>query len=113
MEDKNMSSSIRVFDEASGRTKTITLIAEQGVLSAQQNGTLDTYLKMSVDASIVGGTKITPYVITGEGDLVLGTTQYDGSTDSYTDLGAAVDDYVLRIVHGVPGDPDSAMDFSS
>jgi hypothetical protein len=108
-----MAANIRVFDEPSGRTKTIVCEAEQGVLSVQEDGAVDTYLKMSVDARDLAGDSITPFVITGESDLVLGTTQYDGSTDAYVSLGAAVDDYVLRMVHGVPGQPDTAMDFTS
>jgi hypothetical protein len=108
-----MAANIRVFDEPSGRTKIITCDAEQGVLSQEDNGTVDTYLKMSVDARDLAGDTITPFVITGESDLVLGSTQYDGSTDAYVSLGAAVDDYVLRMVHGIPGQPDTAMDFTS
>jgi len=108
-----MSANIRVFDEESGNSKIISCEAEQGVLTDQDNGAVDTYLKMSVDARDLAGDSITPFVITGESDLVLGTTQYDGSTDSYVSLGAAVDDYVLRMVKGIPGQPDTAMDFTS
>jgi len=108
-----MAISIRVFDKTTGKSKTITVDAEQSVLAQDLNGDLDTYLKLSVDARELSGTKIITQVITGESDLVLGSAQYDGSTDSYTDLGTAVDDYVLRMVHGIPGQPTTAMDFNS
>jgi len=108
-----MAASIRVFQESSGASKTITVDAEMGVLAGQPDGSQDVYTKLSVDARTLAGNRITPFVITGDNDLVLGSTQYDGSTDSYAGLGEAVDDYVLRIVHGVPGQADTAMDFSS
>lgn len=108
-----MPSTIRVFDPSTGRIKNITLDAEQGVLADQPNGTVDTYLKLSVSAKTKEGETINPFVISNVDDLVMGTSQYDGSTLPYTTLGVAVDDYVLRMVHGVPGQPDTAMDFSS
>lgn len=108
-----MAISIKVFDKTSGKSKTITVDADQAVIAQEPNGALDTYLKLSVDARDKAGDKIISQVITGESDLVLGSTQYDGSTDSYTSLGTAVDDYVLRMVHGIPGEPNTAMDFNS
>lgn len=108
-----MSSTIKIFDPATGKQKNITLDVEQGVLSSQGDGDVDTYLKLSVSAKTLAGTTITPFVITGEGDLVLGTSQYDGTTSAYDNLGVAVDDYVMRMVHGIPGSPNTAMDFSS
>ena len=104
---------IKIFDEATGVTKVVTVDCERGVLASGADGGEDTYLKLSVDARTVGGDRITPYVISSQQDLVLGTTQYNGSTAAYADLGAAVDDYVLRIKDGEPGDPDSALDFTS
>ena len=108
-----MSSQIKVFDTATGNQKIISCICDRGVLAAQDDGAVDTYLKLTVTARTVGGDVISPYVISGQSDLVMGTTQYDGSTADYADLGSAVDDYVLRIVKGVPGDPTSALDFTS
>lgn len=108
-----MPSTIRVFDPSTGRAKNITLDAEQGVLASQNDGGVDTYLKLSVTARTLAGSTINPFVISNIDDLVLGATQYDGSTDAYENLGAAVNDYVLRMVHGVPGQPTTAMDFSS
>lgn len=108
-----MASTIKVFDPSTGRQKNITLDAEQGVLADQTDGVLDTYLKLTVSARTKAGTTINPFVITGEGDLVLGTSKYDGSTTSYDSLGEAVNDYVMRMVHGIPGQPNTAMDFSS
>jgi hypothetical protein len=108
-----MASTIRVFDPSTGRAKNITLDAEQGVLADQPNGALDTYLKLSVSARTVAGVTINPFVISNTDDLVMGTSQYDGSTLPYADLGSAVNDYVLRMVHGIPGQPGTAMDFSS
>jgi len=109
-----MSSTIRVFDPATGKQKTITAVLEQGVLNDPSNGSLDTYIKLSVSARTIAGDTINPFVITGTDDLVLETTQYDGvTTDDYSDLGAAVDDYVLRIVQGIPGDASTRLDFNS
>lgn len=109
-----MSTQIKVFDTATGNQKIIDCVCDRGVLAEQDNGAVDTYLKLTVSARTVAGNVITPFVISGQGDLVLGTTQYDGvTTDDYASLGDAVDDYVLRIVKGVPGDPDTALDFTS
>jgi len=108
-----MSINIRVFDRTSGKSKTITVDTEQGALVQEPNGAVDTYLKLTVDARDLAGDTIIAQVVTGDADLVLGTSQYDGSTLSYTCLGTAVDDYVMRMVHGIPGSPDTAMDFNS
>ena len=109
-----MAISIVCFDKVSGKTKTITVDATSSVLVQDpSNGDLDTFLKLTVSAKDKAGTTITPFVITGESDLVLGTSQYGGSTAPYGSLGIAVDDYVLRMVQGIPGEPDTAMDFNS
>ena len=109
-----MAISVVCFDKVSGKTKTITVDAAQGVLVQDaENGDLDTYLRLSVSAKDKAGTTITPFVITGESDMVLGTSQYDGTLTDYASLGDALDDYVLRIVQGVPGEPTTAMDFNS
>jgi len=109
-----MSTQIKVFDTVTGNQKIIDCVCDRGVLAEQDNGAVDTYLKLTVSAKTVGGDTISPFVISGQDDLVLNTTQYDESTTAdYANLGAAVDDYVLRIVKGVPGDPDSALDFTS
>ena len=109
-----MAISVVCFDKVSGKTKTITVDAASGVLVQDaENGDLDTYLRLSVSAKDKAGTTITPFVITGESDMVLGTSQYDGTIASYVDLGAAVNDYVLRMIQGVPGEPTTAMDFNS
>ena len=109
-----MSSQIKVFDPSTGNQKTITAVLDQGVLNDPSNGTMDTYIKLSITGRTIAGDVINPYVISGQSDLVLGSTQYDGvTTDDYADLGAAVDDYVLRITQGEPGDPTTALDFNS
>jgi hypothetical protein len=109
-----MSSTIRLFDPDTGNTKTISAVLEQGVLADPSNGSMDTYIKLSISGRTIAGDTINPFVITGTDDLVLDTTQYDGvTTDDYADLGAAVDDYVLRIVQGVPGDTSTKLDFNS
>jgi hypothetical protein len=107
-------SQIKCFDPTTGKQKIITAILDQGVLNDPANGNQDTYIKLSITGRTIAGDIINPFVISGESDLVLGTTQYDGvTTDNYSDLGAAVDDYVLRIVQGVPGDATTKLDFNS
>ena len=109
-----MAISVVCFDKVSGKTKTIVVDAMQSVLVQDPlNGNLDTYLKLTVGAKDKAGATIQPFVITGDTDLVLGTSQYNGSTSPYSGLGEALDDYVLRMVQGIPGEPTTAMDFNS
>lgn len=115
-----MAQSITVFDITSGKTKVITLDIAQTVLNQDMGpgglgtGWIDTYLKLTVTANMVNGSPVSAQVITGDSDLVLGTTQYDGITTSpYDGLGEAVNDYVLRMVHGIPGQTGTPMNFNS
>ena len=105
--------SIVLFDQATGRSKTVAATFEAAVLHAQLNGVLDYYVRLSVTANDLAGDPIPIFTITSQDDLVLGTTQWGGSTTPYTDLTAAVNDYVLRIHRGDPSDPDTALDFTS
>ena len=105
--------SIVLFDQATGRTKTVTASLEGAVLHAQENGALDYYVRMSVPGNDLAGDAMPIFAITSMDDLVLGTTQWDGSTTPYADLTAAVNDYVLRIHKGEPSDPNTALDFNS
>lgn len=105
--------SIVLFDQASGRTKTVSATLEGAVLHAQSNGDLDYYVRMSVSGNDLAGDPMPIFTITSDDDLVLGTTQWDGSTTPYADLTAAVNDYVLRIHKGDPADPNTALDFNS
>ncbi len=109
-----MSSQIKVFDPNTGNQKIITAILDQGVLNDPNDGALDTYVKLSIAGRTIAGVTINPYVISAQDDLVLGSTQYDGVTSTdYDSLKSAVDDYVLRIVQGEPGDPTTKLDFNS
>jgi len=105
--------SIVLFDQASGRSKTVAAMFEAAVLHAQENGDIDYFVRMSVTANDLAGTAVPIFTITSNDDLVLGATQWDGSTTPYADLTAAVNDYVLRIHKGDPSDPDTALDFNS
>jgi len=105
--------SIILFDQATGRTKTVTASLEAAVLHAEENGSLDYFVRMSVPGNDLAGDSMPILTITSDDDLVLGSTQWDGSTTPYADLTSAVNDYVLRIHRGDPGDPDTALDFTS
>ena len=109
-----MASNIKLFDPTTGKQKTVSVTFERGVLNDPSNGTEDSYIKLSISGRTVAGDVINPFVISGESDLVLGTTQYDQvTTSNYPNLGAAVDDYMLRLMQGVPGDPTTKLDFNS
>ena len=109
-----MSASIKLFDPVTGKQKTVAVTFERGILNDPTNGSEDSFIKLSISARTIAGDTINPFVISSQGDLVLGNTQYDEiTTDDYADITAAVDDYMLRIMQGVPGDPDSALDFNS
>jgi len=105
--------SIVLFDQASGRSKTVAATFEAAVLHAQVDGDIDYFVRMSVTANDIAGDAIPIFTITSDDDLVLGATQWDGTTTPYTNLTAAVNDYVLRIHRGDPSDPDTALDFTS
>jgi hypothetical protein len=104
---------ITVFDPVTGNSKTIVVIIDEAVLSTDNDGDKDWFLRFSTSATTVGGDPVPVLTHSASDDLVLGSTQYDGVTSTaYSDLKAGINDYVLRMVKGIPGDSDSAMDFS-
>ena len=104
---------ITVYDEVTGNTRTITANVNAAVLTGDPDGAQDYYINLSAAASTLAGTAVPTQVITSQSDLVLGTTQYDEITATpYADIGSAIEDYVLRLIRGIPGDAQSAMDFS-
>jgi len=105
--------SIVLFDQATGRTKTISATLEAAVLHAQENGDVDYFAKMTVTANDLNGDAVPTLTVTSDDDLVLGTTQWDGTTTPYSNMTEAIDDYVLRIHQGIPGEPLTAIDFNS
>ena len=104
---------ITVFDPATSNTRTIVVILDAAVLSTDVDGSTDWFLRFSTSALTVGGDAIPVLTHSAATDLALGTTQYDEiTTTPYANLQAGIDDYVLRMMKGIPGDSNSAMDFS-
>ena len=89
-----MAENIDIFDETTGRSKTIAVTFDHAVLNSQPDGAAEYYLRMTTSARDSMGASLTPLTITSDSDLVLGTTQFDGVTvtpyNSYTD---AIQDY--------------------
>jgi len=104
---------ITVYDQVTGNTRTIGVDIGTAVLAAGPDGERDYYITLNTSARTVDGDNIPTLIITGQDDLVLGTTQYDQVTSTaYAHIEAAIDDYVLRMIKGIPGDSGSAMSFS-
>jgi hypothetical protein len=104
---------ITVFDPITGNTRVITTTLSAAVLATDIDGGTDWFLRFSTTATTVGGDTVPILTHSAATDLVLGTTQYDQvTTTAYVNLQAGIDDYVLRMMKGIPGDANSAMDFS-
>jgi NAD-dependent DNA ligase len=103
---------VTIFDPIARASKTITVTLESAVIEADEDASLDFFIKLTTRATKISGAAIETKVIRRLSDLVRGATQHDGVTGAdYTSMTKAIEDYVLNMVEGDGG--ADAMKFTS